>query len=254
MADQPAAAPATASPDAGAAPAVTAPAAPAAAAAPAVAPVTPVVAPAALAVPAAPAAPAAPAPAAGSPEAIAAEKAATEAAATAKAAARDVAIKAGVLEVAPEKYEDFKMPDGVTVDAKILTEFQPVLKELGLPQAAAQKVVDFYASKVLPHLAQAQTDAVKAQDESWTKAVKEDKELGGDKLNENLEIAKTTLTKFGSPELVKLLNASRLGNHPEVVRLFNKIGRAMQEDSISGAGGGGAATKDAASILYPDMK
>lgn len=191
------------------------------------------------------------APAPGSPEAIEAEKAAADAV---KAAARDAAIKAGVLEVAPDKYADFKMPDGVTVDAKLLTDFQPVLKELGLPQAAAQKVVDFYASKVLPHLAATQTAAIEAQSKAWETAAKADKEIGGDKFAENLEVAKTTLSKFGSPELVKLLNESRLGNHPEVVRFFHKVGRAMGEDNIGGLGGGGASGKDAASILYPDMK
>lgn len=157
-----------------------------------------------------------------------------------------------MLEVAPEKYEDFKVPDGMTLDAKMLTEVQPVLKELGLSQASAQKVVDFYANKVIPGFVQQMADAREAQGKAWEEATKADKELGGDKLNENLEVAKATLSKFGSPNLVKLLNESRLGNHPEVVRFFHKVGRAMSEDNMGGAGGGGAPEKDAAKTLYPD--
>ena len=44
---------------------------------------------------------------------------------------------------APEKYEAFTLPEGYEVDEQLLNEFTPTLKELGLTQAAAQKVMDF---------------------------------------------------------------------------------------------------------------
>lgn len=140
------------------------------------------------------------------------------------------------------------------LDTKLLTDVAPVLKELGLTQASAQKVVNLYAEKVIPSIV-AQLDAAREQQgKDWEAATKADKELGGDKFAENLEVAKSTLTKFGSPALTKLLNESRLGNHPEVVRFFHKIGRAIAEDNIGGLGGGGENVRDPAKTLYPDMK
>lgn len=55
----------------------------------------------------------------------------------------DKAAQAG----APEKYEAFTVPDGYELDAKVAEEAGAIFKELGLPQAAAQKLVDFYAKQ-----------------------------------------------------------------------------------------------------------
>ena len=45
----------------------------------------------------------------------------------------------------PEKYADFKVPDGFKFDEKALTEATAAFKELGLSQEKAQKLVDTYA-------------------------------------------------------------------------------------------------------------
>src|SRR5712671_1685898 len=46
---------------------------------------------------------------------------------------------------APDKYADFKVPDGFKFDEKALTEATAAFKELGLSQEKAQKLVDTYA-------------------------------------------------------------------------------------------------------------
>ena len=48
---------------------------------------------------------------------------------------------------APEKYEAFKVPDGVQVDEAALKEFEPMARGLNLSQEQAQQLVDFYAAK-----------------------------------------------------------------------------------------------------------
>lgn len=50
---------------------------------------------------------------------------------------------------APEKYADFKLPDGYKFDDKVLGEAQATFKELGLTQEAGQKLVDLYAANAL---------------------------------------------------------------------------------------------------------
>jgi hypothetical protein len=74
----------------------------------------------------------------------------------------------------------------------------------------------------------AQIDATST---AWEQAAKADKEIGGDKLPENLGLAKSVLDKFGTAELRELLTTSRLGNNPEVIRLLSKVGAAISDDA-----------------------
>jgi hypothetical protein len=154
------------------------------------------------------------------------------------------------LEGAPEAYE-FNAPEGTRFDESVIGQFSEVAKELNLSQDAAQKLLD----KMTPALEARQAEAVQAIRTEWETTSKADKEFGGDKLNENLGVAKQALEKFGSPELRTLLNESGLGNHPEVIRLLYRAGKAISEDGfVSSTGASSRAQKDAASALYPNQR
>ncbi len=151
---------------------------------------------------------------------------------------------------APEKYE-FKLPDGVQLDDKGTAAFSEVAKELNLTQEAAQKVLDKMGPVIAGRHAEALTQA-KAQ---WVESAQTDKEFGGDKLPENLAVAKKALDAFGTPELRTLLNESGLGNHPELIRLMYRAGKAISEDKFVPAGSGSPnGAKDAANALYPNQQ
>lgn len=45
---------------------------------------------------------------------------------------------------APEKYEDFKVPEGYTIEPELRAKIDPMFKDLGLSQESAQRLVDFY--------------------------------------------------------------------------------------------------------------
>lgn len=148
---------------------------------------------------------------------------------------------------APDKYE-FNAPDGVSYDDTVIAQFSEVAKELNLPQDAAQKVLD----KVAPVIRARQAEQLEAARTEWAESAKVDKEFGGDKLNENLGLAKKALDKFGSPELRTLLNESGLGNHPEVIRLMVRAGKAISEDSfVPGGNAKPGASASLADRLYP---
>ncbi len=151
--------------------------------------------------------------------------------------------------VVPEKYE-FKAPEGREFDAQVLEQFSEVAKELKLTQEGAQKVID----KLSNAIAEKQTNTLEAAKTEWVKSVNADKEIGGDKLNENLAVAKKALETFGTPELRALLNESGLGNHPEIIRAFFKAGKAISEDRmVSGGIGGFGGARDPAKSLYPNQ-
>lgn len=149
-------------------------------------------------------------------------------------------------EGAPEKY-DFQAGEGVELDAEALKDFEPVARELNLTNEQAQKLVDAYP-KILAGVQQRQTEAWQAQTEQWAADVKADKEVGGDKLTANLSAAQRALDQFGTPELREYLDGTGLGNHPELVKAFIKVGKAMSEDGV--ITGKESGQRSAAEVLY----
>ena len=146
----------------------------------------------------------------------------------------------------PEAYE-FKMPEGVELDKAAADEFSAIAKEHKLTQEQAQKFADIGAK-----MAQRQQEAHTKLVESWVEQVKTDKDIGGDKLDENLAVARKALETFGTPELRDVLNSTGLGNHPAVIKAFYKAGKAISEDRVvSGQPAGGQ--RDAAKTLFPNM-
>lgn len=155
---------------------------------------------------------------------------------------------------APEKYE-FKAPEGHTLDEGVIAEFSNVAKELNLSQDAAQKMIDALAPKIAAQNREAFEKQITETRTAWVDSVKADKEFGGEKLNENLSVAKKALEKFGSPELRTLLETTGLGDNPEIIRAFYRAGKAISEDTIVPGGTKPAtASKDAATALYGNSK
>lgn len=147
----------------------------------------------------------------------------------------------------PEKY-DFKPPEGMEFDEETINLYAEAAKEAGLSQEKA----DIILGKIAPHLAQQQIKAVEKASAEWEAASRADPEFGGDKLNENLSIAAKAIEQFATPELKTLLNESRLGNNPEVIRLFYRVGKAISEDGFVSATGS-PQTSDARA-LFPNTK
>jgi len=139
---------------------------------------------------------------------------------------------------APEEYV-FTPPDGVEIDEEQIEAFGEYAHGLGLSQDQFQKLIDFEierSQKAQSQMADAYTERVS----SWAEATKADKELGGEALNEHLGLAKRAMDAFASPELAKLIDTPSaenpdglgLGNHPEVIRLFYRVGKAISESDL----------------------
>lgn len=148
-------------------------------------------------------------------------------------------------EGAPEKYE-LAAPEGKEFSQEVLGAFSEAARELNLSNESAQKMLD----KIGPAFAERQANAMEAARTQWVNDSRGDKEFGGDKLQENIATAKKALDKFGTPELVTLLNESGLGNHPEIIRAFYRAGMAISEDGFVAGSGGQAIGKGDARKLY----
>jgi hypothetical protein len=152
-------------------------------------------------------------------------------------------------EGAPEKYE-FIAPEGKQYDSAVIDAFSEVARELNLSNENAQKLID-RVNPVMQARTQEQLSAMAAQ---WENDAKADKEFGGDKLNENLGVAKKAMDMFASSELKALLRESGLGSHPEIIRTFFKIGKQVSSDGfVNGEMPAVNADKSAAKVLYPNQ-
>lgn len=152
---------------------------------------------------------------------------------------------------APEKYE-FKLPEGAQLDEALVGEFTPLAKELNLSQDQAQKLVDLYA-KTQGAAQKSVADHWDNLNKEWQGKVNSDKEYGGADLDKNVAIAKKAIDAFGTPELKDALNLTGVGNHPEVVRFFYRVGKAISDDKFDTATGKSNAPVDAAKLLFPNQ-
>lgn len=148
---------------------------------------------------------------------------------------------------APEKYEDFKAPEGAALDAAVMGKFADAARALNLPQDKAQQLID----QMAPVMAARQAEQIEQLRTDWAAQSTADKEFGGDKLTENLVHAKKALAAFATPALETILNETGLGNHPELVRFMVRAGKAIGEDKIiTGGTPASAANRSAADVLY----
>ena len=132
---------------------------------------------------------------------------------------------------APETYEDFKLPDGMEMDADVLGEFKGLAKELNIPQAQAQKLIDFQTQLASKQAEQYQA-AVTKQSQDWAAAIKSDPEIGGANYDKSVASAIKVIQSFGDPALTELLNQSGLGNHPALFKFCHRISSAISEDKF----------------------
>ncbi len=132
---------------------------------------------------------------------------------------------------APEQYEDFSAPEGLTYDEQIIGSFKDVAKELNLSQKQAQLLLD----KCAPVIAQRQVDQIKAVSEQWVERTKTDKEIGGENWTRAASDIARVRDKFGvnpdgkmDPDIQEFMQTP-IGNHPGLLKLLARVGRAFGE-------------------------
>tara|TARA_R110002051_G_scaffold118355_1_gene192101 strand:- start:2602 stop:3234 length:633 start_codon:yes stop_codon:yes gene_type:complete len=149
---------------------------------------------------------------------------------------------------APEEYSVFDLPEDFSFNDETLSDYHTFAKENKLTQDQAQRGVDMVAKMKEAEMAQ-----WVEQQKSWVEDAKSDTEYGGEKFDENISIAVKARDSFGTPEFNKMLDSSGLGNHPEMIRFLNRVGKAISEDSVV-VGGAKTTSKTREAVLYPSMQ
>lgn len=104
-------------------------------------------------------------------------------------------------------------------------------RERGLSQEVAQAALEMQAGQAKEIL----DGHVKAWGErvaGWEKELRAHKEFGGEKLKEFDQGASEVVMKYGGQEMMKLLNESGYGKHPQVAQFLWNLHKAMRPDKI----------------------
>lgn len=188
----------------------------------------------------------------GEPAAAADAQAAAQPAAQAQQPAAQADSETAALR-APEKYEAFTLAEGA-LDASETAAVEKAARELDLTQQGAQRLAEMRAADKAAAATQA-SEALKAARSGWVEQAMADTDIGGDKMQASLAVAKKALTQF-DPEgkLAPLLESTGFGDHPDVIRFMHRIGLAISEDRFVPANGAAsAATKSLAQRMFPNM-
>lgn len=167
---------------------------------------------------------------------------------------------------APDKYEDYKVPDGFTLDPAVKTKADAVFKELGLSQDNAQKLVDMY-SELTTEAAKAPYAAWEEMANNWKTEAEAHPDLKG-KLGPgqevNVRIAKL-LDGMNDPQLAsdfrKVMDITMAGNHQAFIRVLDYAAKRLTEGThVAGNGPTkagqsrpGEAPPTAAGALWPNL-
>lgn len=169
---------------------------------------------------------------------------------------------------APEKYEAFKLPEGFKLAEGVQPKIETMFKDMGLSQANAQKLVDFYAEQSREFQSRPY-EAYKEMTSQWATESKSHPDLKG-KLGPgqevNVRIAKA-LDSLGDPQLVSdfkaLMDLTGAGNNQAFIRVIDRFAQKVTEGThVSGKGPsehgqtarGTAALPTAAAALWPNLK
>jgi hypothetical protein len=163
---------------------------------------------------------------------------------------------------APEKYADFKLPDGYTLDPEAGKEVTGLFKELNLSQDQAQKLVDYYAKNSL-QTAEAPYKMWADMQKEW---VNEIHDRFGSKADATRRDINSAITNALPPSLAKAfrtaIDLTGAGSNPDIFEALSILAKPHLEGKSVPAGKpsgeankapGAPAAPSLAEAMYPHL-
>jgi len=155
---------------------------------------------------------------------------------------------------AEPKAIELKLPDGSLLSSSDVERISAYAKQKGLSQEQAQERLQT-EHDAIKSFADNKQKAWLNQVEEWKSQSMSDKEIGGQAFLKSAEIAKKVITRFGTNELIDAVEKTGYGNHPELVRIFARIGKVLSSDTLEGTSTiVHAPKKSIAELLFPSME
>ena len=146
-------------------------------------------------------------------------------------------------------YTEFKLPQGVALDAEQLAPATELFAESGLSQEQAQKFIDLALARETAALSRSVQGFVDLQNQ-WVSEIKADADIGGERLKASLASAARAIDRLDVPGLREALNFTGAGNHPAVVKAFVRLGQMISEDRFRPSAPVPAAPRTPADVIY----
>lgn len=182
-------------------------------------------------------------------ETAAAEKAKAEGEAKTQAE-KDAAAKANDTKATPFKLDEIKVPEGMVIDEAVSKPFVEIVNKYGLGRDAVAELVTLQAN-AMKAASETSTQVWDKMQEDWTKAVKADPDIGGEKLAPALGQIAQLIDHYKIPELRTALDLTGAGNNPHVIKFLHAIAKDLGEGKFVNPNTPAAGTKTAAELLYP---
>lgn len=143
----------------------------------------------------------------------------------------------------------FDLGEDVELDQGLIDLARPAFHEAGVTQAQAQRLAELMATYREAE-AEARADGWNQTQRGWLAEAEADAEYAGDGWKNAVVIANRALDQFGTPELVKALADTGMGNHPELIRLAYRVGKTLADDTTTRGTGEGTDTAPMEQRLY----
>ena len=138
----------------------------------------------------------------------------------------------------PYDYSKFSNLSDFSLDEELLAKFHPIAKKLNLSQESVELLLDIAYQMSKKQDEKYQNDLCQRQKlliEEYNKMFDDDYEIPDKnslKIRQFMAVADDAYNKFASPKLKQVFNESGLNFHPELIKMFYKIGSLIQEDSV----------------------
>ena len=158
----------------------------------------------------------------------------------------------------PEKYDysKFSSLDEFGWDNDLMNKLTPLAEKLNLSQESVELLMELALEMSQKQRAQYEKDEDEKYQENilnYNKLFDEDNELpkvNSVQIRKFMEIANGAYSEFATPKLKEILEKTGMVYHPEMIKMFHKIGELSQEDNLSHCGKPGIEELTPAQILY----
>ena len=136
-------------------------------------------------------------------------------------------------------YSRFSNLEDFTLDEELKAKFLPIAKKLNLSQESVEMLLDIALEMSRKQKSMYDKDEETKLENNLAKynqLFKEDNEIPSNssiKLREYMTVASDAYSQFASPKLKEIFSELGLIYHPELIKMFYKIGDLALEDNLS---------------------
>lgn len=143
---------------------------------------------------------------------------------------KDVFTKLGL----PEKVDDYELSfkEGGDIDKEFFGNFKGAAHDAGILPKQAQKLFDWY-NKTNTEMVDKYTNDRKMNEQKSVDGLKAE---WGSAYDSKMKAAKEAVLHYGDENLKAFLDETGLGNNPNLIKTFSKMGASLTEDSFTDGG------------------